>query len=100
MFNILDSILKFSGKIFSSLALRLVELDTVRIRIGRLWMQIWIRQNDADPTGSGSTAQVDISFQYWNNGSHRRNSMSSLSQAKFMAQRFFKKIERRLLIPR
>ncbi len=51
-------------KIFSSLALRLVETDTVRIRIGRPWMQIRIRQNDADPTGSGPTAQVDIYFQY------------------------------------
>jgi hypothetical protein len=88
MFNILDSILKFSEKVFSSLALRLVEMDTVRIRIGRPWMQIRIRQDESDPTRSGSTAQVDISVQYWNNGSHRRNIMSSLCQAKFIAQRF------------
>ncbi len=59
--NHLDNISKFSGK-KKGLALNLVETDMnpfqLRIRICRPWMPVriwmWIRQNNADPTGSGS----------------------------------------------
>jgi hypothetical protein len=57
IFNILDSILKFSGKKFSlPTFFHLLGIDTdPGIRIGMPWMPIPIRKNDADSTQSGST---------------------------------------------
>ncbi len=54
IFSILDSIWKFSGKsiVFLYICLKWMYF---RIWIGRSWIPIRIWQNDADPTGSGST---------------------------------------------
>jgi hypothetical protein len=59
IFRNLDSILKLTGKFFSYLSIWLKWIQ-IRIRIGRPWIPIPIRQNNADPNGSGFGSGVII----------------------------------------
>ncbi len=60
IFNVLDSILKYFGK---SIVYLYIWLKWIQIRIVKPWMPICIRirQNDVDPTESGSTTHRVLS---------------------------------------
>ncbi len=58
-----ENILKFSERIIVKLY---IWLKWLRIRIGRLWLRIRFRQNDAYPTESGSTILLLKNDKYQN----------------------------------
>ncbi len=73
IFNIFDSLLTFSGKRVTLLYVWLKWI-WIRIRISRSWMlRIRIRQNNADPTGSGSSYTTFVIDDILNSFCHKSN---------------------------